>query len=185
MKKNQESKKVTKKEKETIKMKTTKRTLEAVNCASVIAKPTNEEQQKLKMYSKLIIDIEPSEYIEYDADKLYNAITYFYYQNLKHIDPINLPEIYIDIDTEFCMEMDCGGSFNTNENNMILIALSTDDIENESDMGVYYDWPLKSLFHVFLHEAYHMFTLNESYIQANMTIDIDTLARIQSKENKK
>jgi hypothetical protein len=34
-----------------------------------------------------------------DEDKLFNAIVYFCFHNLKHINPQDLPEIYIGIDT--------------------------------------------------------------------------------------
>ncbi len=166
-------------------MKENNNILETIDCASTKANPTSDEESKIEMYSKLIIDIEPSEHIDYNADKLFNAIVYFCYQNLKHIDPNNLPEIYIDIDTEFCNEMENCGSFNTHESGMLLIALSTKNIENDSNMGFYYDSQLKSLFHVFLHEAYHLFTLIESYIQGNMTVDIGTLAEKQNEENEK
>jgi hypothetical protein len=164
-------------------LKENNRILEATDSASIKPNPRNDEESKIEMYSKLIITIEPSEHIEYDVDKLHNALLYFCYHNLKHIDPKYLPDLYIDVDTDYCREMDNCGSLNADESDILLIALSTKNIEKESGMGFYYDSPLKSLFHVFLHEAYNMFTLIECYIQGDMTSDIGISAGIQNKEN--
>ena len=136
-------------------MKENNRILEATDSASIKPNPRNDEESKIEMYSKLIITIEASEHIEYDVDKLHNALLYFCYHNLKHIDPKYLPDLYIDVDTDYCREMDNCGSLNADESDILLIALSTKNIEKESGMGFYYDSPLKSLFHVFLHEAYN------------------------------
>jgi hypothetical protein len=138
-----------------------------------------------KLESKLSITIEPSTYINYDVDKLFSTIVFFCYQNLKHINPVDLPEIFIEIDTPYCKEIEPCGTFITFDENVVLIALSTKNIKEESDAKCNYNSLIKSLLKIFLHEFYHLYDLIESYLKSDRTVSMEVFAKNRHKDRMK
>ena len=115
--------------------------------------------------SKIEIEVMPSKHIIYDAGILSQSITYFCYHQLKHIDIKHLPKIYIEIDTGYAKKIRHCGEVSTWGENVILVALSTKNISEDSQAEFAYGCCLKSLFHVFLHEFHHLLVLIELYLE--------------------
>lgn len=128
---------------------------------------------KKKLESRLHVAVEPSKYIEYDIDNLFNAVIYFCYYNLKHIDPKNLPNIYIEIGSDCLNKVKDYSAMSTWDENTVLIGLSTQNIKEESDSEYCYESPIKILFHSFLHEFCHVYRLIESYLENDRDINYD------------
>jgi hypothetical protein len=141
---------------------------------------------KNNLESKLLISIEPSEYIEYDEDKLFNALLYFSYHNLKHITPNDLPDIYIDIDTDICEDIgNYSGKTIVIDENALIIVLSSKNIRKASDDECCYKSAIKSLFHTFLHEFNHLQVIIESYLNSDKKTDFKTYSTIEYKKSLK
>jgi hypothetical protein len=138
---------------------------------------------KTKLESKLGIDVVPSKHIIYDAGKLSQSIAYFCYHQLKDIDPNELPDIYIEIDTEYANKLRQCGETSTWSKNMILVALSTKNISEDSQGGFAYGCCLKSLFHVFLHEFHHLLVLIELYLKRDKGTNLIEISEQRHKES--
>ena len=140
---------------------------------------------KNNFVSRLLATVEHSKHIEYDENRLFDAIIYFCYHQLKHIDPNHLPEIYIEIGTEYCEDMEHNGTTFTFSENCVFIGLSPKNIKEQSEAGFCYKSPLKSLFHVFLHEFHHLLVLIDLYLKYDGKINIELIGDQRHKESVK
>ena len=130
--------------------------------------------------------VEPSNYIEYNQEKLFDAIIYFCYHQLKHIDPNELPDIYIEIGTDESESIrDCGLTLVVAEDS-IYVALSPKNIKENAEAGFHFKQSiLKSLFHVFLHEFHHLLVLVDLYLKREKDTNLENIAECRYKESQK
>jgi hypothetical protein len=140
---------------------------------------------KKKLESKLHAAIEPSKYIEYDENKLFDTVIYFCYHQLKHINPNELPDIYIAIDTDYCKQIKHCGSTITWDGDTVLIALSTKNIKEDSEAGYILNTPIKSLFYIFLHEFHHLLVLIDLYLKRDKSITLEMIGAQRHNESLK
>jgi hypothetical protein len=77
------------------------------------------------------------------------------------------------------------GSISTFEGNNVFIALSTKNIKKQPEDKLYFSSPLKSLFHSFLHEFYHLLILLELYLKNDTRLNIELIGEQRHKESLK
>jgi hypothetical protein len=129
-----------------------------------------------KLESKLKYDISSSDYIEYYDYKLANAVQYFCYHQLKHIELKYLPYICIEIGSD-CLDQDQNcNAISMWEGDTVFIGLSTQNIKENADSAYGYESPIKLLFHTFLHEFYHVYRLIEAYLKDENDINYEKIA---------
>ncbi len=105
---------------------------------------------------------------EYSETNLVAAIECFCYHKLKHINPNDLPQIYIEIDTYYSEDK---RNYTIYNNNNVIIALSSQLSCNRG-----YAPSIKRLFHTFLHEFYLFYFLLAEYQKSDKSVDIGIFA---------
>jgi hypothetical protein len=139
-----------------------------------------------KFESKLTMIIVPSDYTEYDNHKLLNTIEYFCYTQLKHINPNYLPNIHIKIGTKDVDSIGALGVTSVLDENSICIALSEKNIKEDMGSRVHSNQSLlKLLFHVFLHEFYHLKVLINLYLNSENGKNLENIAKCRYIERQK
>lgn len=140
---------------------------------------------KKNLESRLDVVVEHSEYVEYDENKLFDAISYFCYHNLKHIDANDLPNIYIEIDNDDAKSIDGCGYIVTIDEDTVLIALSTKNIKETAESENCFSSPIKTLFKVFLYEFKHLLVLIDLYLKREKGINLEMIEENRYKESLK